>query len=86
MDATESARVFALPSEGLALVEGVSGAAGGVDARGEAGVAARHVGVVRRSVVAERVRGAAAGRDVGRGLQMIHGFGLLTDCANQACL
>ena len=67
--------ISALPLEGLALVEGVSGAAGGVDARGEAGVAASHVGVVRGRVVAERVRGAAAGRDVGRGLQMIHGFG-----------
>ena len=67
MDATESARIFALPLEGLALVEGVSGAAGGVDARGEAGVAARHVGVVRRRVVAEGVGGAAAGGDVGGG-------------------
>ena len=46
-------------------MEGVAGAAGGVDARGEAGVAARHVGVVRGRVVAERVRGAAAGGDVG---------------------
>ena len=48
-------------------MEGVTGAAGGVDARGEAGVAARHVGVVRSRVVAERVGGAAAGGDVGGG-------------------
>merc|ERR1719384_2433577 len=48
-------------------MEGVAGTAGGVDARGEAGVAARHVGVVRRRVIAEGVSGAAAGGDVGGG-------------------
>ena len=49
-------------------MEGISGAAGGVDARGEAGVAARHVGVVGGRVVAEGVGGAPADGDVGRSL------------------
>ena len=49
-------------------MEGVSGAAGGVDARGEAAVAAGHVGVVRGRVVAEGVGGAPLGGDVGGGL------------------
>ena len=49
-------------------MEGVAGAAGGVDARGPAGIAAGHVGVVRGRRVAEGVRGAPEGGHVGGGL------------------
>ena len=49
-------------------MEGVAGAAGGVDARGPAGVAAGHVGVVRGRRVAEGVGGAPEGGHVGGGL------------------
>ena len=67
----ESLLYLLSPLECLALVEGVSGAAGGVDARGEAAVAAGHVGVVRGRVVAEGVGGAPLGGDVGGGLDRL---------------
>ena len=91
-DATESAFFLSvLHLEGLALVEGVAGATGGVDARGEPRVAAGHVGVVRGSVVAEGIGGAPADGNVGGSLDLENRpftldiqseFGVSTACLN----